>query len=489
MSLIIEDIKGQTSVSYSKIISSFSLMSGAAILTFILGIATNKVVAIVTGTGGIAIIGLFRNLISIIVSILVVGTPTVIVQRISTAPSDEAIPEIVKSVFSFLIFQILMLMFAAVFFADFISDWLFSKNNGSAHLDEIRIVLVMAIGILFSQTMIALLNGKVKLKKVTTINIVTAFATLIMVYPLLKMGDVGLAMIVGSGSLIGACIGFIYVRQTYRQELSEFAFITNVRKLFSSLPVSGWLLIHPIIIAGTFLNIQVMVNRYYGIDALGLYNAVTMLEGTTIMLLMAAMKSYYLPSLGQFSNQSDKQVFVNKVMTLLVVCVFPCIIIMIFGAKYILWLLFSEAFVPAASLLAIQSIALLSQVFSWCFAVYLLHEGRYGLYLALDASWAMLLLAGMWYVASNNFPLIALAATYLIGSLFSLTLYLSVILGFYGRGMLDARNVIFGLFVLAMAMFSYFIDVNGSIQLRVLFVSAMSVCSYFAIRIILKKIT
>ena len=101
---------------------------------------------------------------------------------------------------------------------------------------------------------------------------------------------------------------------------------------------------------------------------------------------MAAMKSYYLPSLGRFSNQMDKQVFVNKVLTLLIGCVFPCIIIMIFGAKYILWLLFSEAFVPAASLLAIQSIAMLSQTFGWCYAVYLLHEGQYGVYLALDTS-------------------------------------------------------------------------------------------------------
>ena len=94
----------------------------------------------------------------------------------------------------------------------------------------------------------------------------------------------------------------------------------------------------------------------------------------------------------------------------------------------------------------------------------------------------------MWYVASNDFPLIALAAVYLIGSLFSLELYLLVILRLYGRGMLKAHNVMFGLFVLAMAILSYLIDVNGSIQLCILFVSTMSVCSYFALRMILRKI-
>ena len=345
-------------LSARKIISSFSFMSGATFLTIILGMVTNKLIAVFAGPEGIGIVGLFRNFLGFIVPVLTVGTTTIIVQMISTSSSSGQVSEIVKSVFNLFIFQVLVAIISAIFLSGYISNWLFPDSEHYEHVHEVRIVFAMALAVLFSQSMIALINGKVNIKIVTTINIVTALSTLLMALPLIRLGNIGFAAIVGSGSLVGSVVGLYYVRLIYKKELRCFRLSLAALQKFSSLPISVWLLIHPLIVAAMYLNIQVIVNEYYGIIALGIYSAVAMLETTTIMLLMAAMKTYFLPTLGQINRQKDKEDFINKVLSILIIAVLPFILILMFGAKYILWLLFSKEFQEGADILAVHSMAM-----------------------------------------------------------------------------------------------------------------------------------
>lgn len=476
------------SLAVRKIISSFSFMSGATLLTIIMGMATNKMIAVFAGTEGIGIVGLFRNFLGFVVPVLTAGTTTVIVQMISTSSTPKKMSEIVSSVFNLFFFQVIVAVLAAIFLSGYISSWLFPTAINNAYVDEIRIVFAMAIAVLFSQSMIALINGKVNLKKVTVVNIVTALSTLVLTYPLVQLGGTGLAFIVGSGSIVGSVAGLYYVRKIYKNELHRIEFSLAIIKNIRSFPVSIWLLVHPLIVSATFLNIQVIVNKYYGINDLGIYTAVAMLETTTIMLLMAAMKTYYLPTLGQMKTQLEKEDFVNKVLSLLILAVFPFVITLIFCAKIILWLLFSKEFQTGSNILAIQSMAMLAQVFSWCYAMYLLHEGRYGIYLIIDSIWAIFLFCSMWYVASNGYPLIAIPTIYFIGSIISLMLYIVTAHRLYGKGMLNKRNIVLGLVAFLTILLAYFINQTAEVITKIFFVIIISGSFFYFIGINYKKI-
>ena len=475
-------------LSARKIISSFSFMSGATFLTIILGMVTNKLIAVFAGPEGIGIVGLFRNFLGFIVPVLTVGTTTIIVQMISTSSSSEKVSEIVKSVFNLFIFQVIVVIIAAIFLSGYISNWLFPDSEQYEHVYEVRIVFAMSLAVLFSQTMIALINGKVNIKTVTMINIATALSTLLIAIPLIRLGNMGLAAIVGSGSLVGSAVGLYYVRLIYRKELRSFRLSLAALKKFSSLPISVWLLIHPLIVSATYLNIQVIVNKYYGINALGIYAAVAMLETTTIMLLMAAMKTYCLPTLGQLNIQKDKETFINKVLSILIIAVLPFILLLMFGAKYILWFLFSKEFQVGADILAVQSMAMLGQVFSWCYAMFMLHKGQYRTHVFVDAIWASFLSFAIWFVASNGFPLISISIMYVLGSLFSLILYLVVSYRLYGKGILDLRNFFLCIVALVLVLAGFFISQKATIVAQITFVTIVGASIVYFVSFNYKKL-
>lgn len=476
------DIRVKKDISYSNIFAAFKLLSTATFLTIVLGIATNKIIAMIGGLNGIAMIGLFRNLINVVLSILSMGIATVVLQRISTTSNIEMIDEYIKSALLFLSLQICIVASLSLFSADIIAHWIFSDGKASSHLLEIRIVLLMAIGSLVMQTMIALLNGKVNLKPITIINVVSSLSTFALVYPLIKMGNIGLAFVVGSGSFIGSCFGIFYVWRIYGLSIRKFTASINMSVFFSKLPISIYLIIHPIVITITFLSIQAIVNNSYGVNGLGFYNAVTTIESTTIMLIMSSVRSYYLPVLGQLDNQSEKEEFVNKMITMLLIFLLPISVCLILGAKYILVILYNKEFIPAANLVALQSMALLLAAYSWCYAFYLNHKAHYGTYLILDTVWASLLLGGTWYVASHNFPLIAVVINYLMGSLISFSLYLFVIRKRYGRGMLNMRNIKLGLSSFLLLVLSIILSQKSGILLQAIYFIFIGSYTYYLVK-------
>lgn len=474
--------KVKADVSCSGIFSAFKILTGATLLTILLGIATTKIIAIAVGTKGIALIGLYRNLINMVATILNMGMSTVIVQRISTATDIDRRNEFIRTVFILLLFQIAIVVMLSVFFSDTITVWMFGSDADSSHTLWIKIVLLMAIGTMIMQTMIAVLNGTVNLKPITKINVITSISTFTLAYPLVKTGDIGLAMVVGSGSLIGACLGIFMVWRSYVLRIRDLLKSTASINFFSNLPVSGYLSLHPIVMTTTFLSIQVIVNNNYGVDSLGFYNAVTAIENTTVMLIMSSVRSYYLPALGQFEHQSEKEEFVNKMITMLTIFLLPISICLILGAKYILWLLYSDKFTAAANLLALQSIGLMLQAYGWCYAFYLNHKAHYGTYLILDAIWASLLMGGTWYVSSHGFPLISVFINYLIASLISLSLYLVVIRRRYGSGMLHIRNIRLGFTVFLIGISSVVISQKDVLLVQIIFFSSIVVYTFYLIK-------
>ncbi|MBT6229111.1 MAG: hypothetical protein HOI47_20920, partial [Candidatus Scalindua sp.] len=162
--------KAQNNISYGKMLSAFKILAGATLLTVILGIATTKIIAIVAGTNGIALIGLYRNLISMVVTVLSMGMSTVIVQRISTTTDTDTLDELIRAVLFLLFFQIAVVVLLLSFFSETISRCMFGPHAGPSHTLSIKIVLFMALGTMIMQAMIAILNGKVNLKPITIIN-------------------------------------------------------------------------------------------------------------------------------------------------------------------------------------------------------------------------------------------------------------------------------------------------------------------------------
>ena len=347
----------------NRVVSSLGIAVLATVIATIFGIGTNKIVAVYMGTDGIALIGFFRRIIGLIVPILSFGSTTAIVRLISLAPSSKQISQVIESVFNMFILQFFTILLIIFFFSKYLSIYLFGDALAGAHLTEVRVVLSMSYIIILHQSIISIISGGVNIKAVSVINIFTAFFTFIFAYPIISnLGDMGVALLSGSGGFAGLILGLIYLNFIYRDELSKISLsISNIKNI--SFPISSWLLMHSVLIAMVDISVYAIISRYYAMETLGIFNAVIMLESSIVMLLMSGMKMYYLPMLAKLKNTEERKIFVNKILLILIAVSFLSILFLITINKWILLILFSKEFVSGSEMLKIQAITILPQVF------------------------------------------------------------------------------------------------------------------------------
>lgn len=465
----------------NRVVSSLGVAALATVIATIFGLGTNKIVAVYMGTDGIALIGFFRRIIGLIVPILSFGSTTAIVRLISLAPSSKQISQVIESVFNMFILQFFTILLIIFFFSKYLSIYLFGDALAGAHLTEVRVVLSMSYIIILHQSIISIISGGVNIKAVSVINIFTAFFTFIFAYPIISnLGDMGVALLSGSGGFAGLILGLIYLNFIYRDELSKISLsISNIKNI--SFPISSWLLMHSVLIAMVDISVYAIISRYYAMETLGIFNAVIMLESSIVMLLMSGMKMYYLPMLAKLKNTEERKIFVNKILLILIAVSFLSILFLITINKWILLILFSKEFVSGSEMLKIQAITILPQVFSWCYAVYLIHLGEFRRYLLVDVLWGVLLLTGVFFVASNGFPLVEISMVYIYASVISVALYIFHMYKVSNMDILSVYSIFLGVALFCIAILVYLIEANG-LDIRkaiALLVSIILIILYF----------
>ena len=373
------------------------------------------------------------------------GAITIIVQRISVAKTQEVISKILYTSRYLLAIQVIFGVLVAGILSEPIAKLLFNNEIYNQYILSVRLVIIMSIIILISRSIISIINGRVELKKISIINLSMASVTMVSSYFLISYGDIGLSLIIGSGSVVGIMVGLYFMHKVYFNEISLNVKPTSLSDLLKSAPVSIWLILHPLVISMSLLGVQSLVGQYYGLDSLGLYAAVMLIETTFLGLLMAAMSSYFMPTLGKIESVDDKSIFINKVITMLLAITVPFVVVMAILGKYVLSILFSSEFESASSLLLVQSLSLITAIFCWVYANYFIHNGNYRAYFIVDFVWVILLVSGIFYVAIKKFPLIYIAWTYLAMAIVSFAMYQLIIVKLYGSGLIDKKNIFIAL--------------------------------------------
>ncbi len=468
---------GQPSLSRG-IIGALRFTSVASILTIAFGVGTNKVIAVVAGTEGVALIGLFRTLSSIVTAILSLGVSELVMQRISTTQDRRLVHRILGATFIFFVFQSTTVLLVATFFSGAISNLLFGRQLGPEHTLEIRLVLGLTIGVLALQAATASLNGLVRVREASRVSIMTSLLTVLTVYPFLRLGRVGLTLVIGVTCFIGAAIGARYAWRASGLTMREFRAPRSWKEFIAALPISQWLILGPILLTGGSLAVQALVTRHYGLVELGYYNAASLLETTSIMVLMSAMRSYYVPMLGKLATQAEKRDFINKTLTILLVLLLLGVSVLLLGAPYLIRILFSPQFAPARDILLVLAISMLGQVFIWCGAMFILHKADYGTFLWVESIWVAIRVTGTASCVLLRYPLIAVAWVHVVGCTLSAIIYGLVIRRRYGGAIVNAYNAGIGIIVLGLFLLGKVIVDQGKVLPQAAFAATVvAVCT------------
>ena len=427
-----------------RFLAAIGLTGSAAILTISLGLATTKIIALVAGPAGIAVLGLYRYLGALVSRSLLVGLDTTVVQRISTTKNPKAVSDTVGAAFVGVVLQGVMIAAMSLAGAGLIGSWLFGTAATRLQVVEVRVVLAMAYANLIMQMMTAVLSGRAEVRKVASVGVVAAVVTLAVIYPLLQLGNVGLALNVGSGSTVGAALATFYVWRVYRPSWVPGPLVDRWRALSAALSRSAFLVLHPIVMMSGVVTVQSLIFGQYTLEGLGAYNAAMTVLDTALMVMMASARSFFLPSLGQIEAQKDKAGVVNRVLRLNIILASATTLVAIAGAPLLIPVLFSGGFESAVRILPPFSLALVGQAFVWSYAMFYLHRARYRLFFILDLIWAAAYVGGSALVVSWSGSLTAAAWVYAGSYCLSGIAYTLVAVNAFGSEMLAGANLRLG---------------------------------------------
>lgn len=433
-----------------RLIASLSLMSLATLAAIALSIITNKIIAVQTGPEGIALLGLYRSLGAWASQALTLGYTLIFIQRLAAAQSRGSIGEVFGAALLLSSFQTVAVILLVTFAGPLAASWIFTGEQSMLQTNSIRLVLAMTLANLFLQTGVSFLRGNAQMEALATVQLVTAAAALMLVSPLLSLGNPGLALTVGAGSAVGAGLASYLVWKHYRPSPSEISFDRSWALLRNSALDSILVTGQGVLVPGALLFLQSSLGSNRGLEALGWYLSALLIIETVVTTLLSSIRTYLLPILGRARSDAAMNQIFSSFLRLSLYAASAAGVLIILVSGPLLSALFSTRFSAAAGILAVLALSLPGQVFCWTYNTFLLHKNQIKKNVVLDMAYYLLFVSFSLVFLRLGFSEISIAWAYSICYFFWGGVFAVVTARSYG-------NLFFGSDILRLALTCQFL--------------------------------
>jgi O-antigen/teichoic acid export membrane protein len=364
--------------SYRQILRSSSIIGGASVINIAVGLLRIKVAAVLLGPAGVGLIGLLTNLAGTASAVAGLGVGSVGTRQIAEAVgrNDAAAMAAARRAL-FWGSLVLALLGAAVFWS--LRGVLAVRVLGDASLAGEVGWLALVVGLTVaaaSQT--ALLNGMRQIGDLARVSVLSALlSTLLGIGALMLWGRSGLVAFLIAAPLASFLLGHVYVArlpkiQAPRTPLPVLAGQWRaLAKLGAAFMVAG--------LAATLgqLLVRTLVQRQLGADALGYFQAAATISMTYIGFVLTAMGTDYYPRLtAAIHDHAAVNRMVNEQTEVALLLAGPVFLAMMGLAPWVIELLYSQRFHPAAEVLRWQVLGDILKVVSWPLGFIILAAGN-----------------------------------------------------------------------------------------------------------------
>ncbi|NMM81604.1 polysaccharide biosynthesis protein [Acidovorax sp. SRB_14] len=407
--------------SYRQILRSSSIIGGASVINIAVGLLRIKVAAVLLGPAGVGLIGLLTNLAGTASAVAGLGVGNVGTRQIAEAVgrNDAAAMAAARRAL-FLGSLVLALLGAAVFWA--LRGVLAARVLGEGSLAGEVGWLALVVGLTVaaaSQT--ALLNGMRQIGDLARVTVLSALlSTLLGIGALMLWGRSGLVAFLIAAPLASFLLGHVYVArlpkvQAPRTPLSVLVGQWRVlARLGAAFMVAGLAVTLGQLLART------LVQRQLGADALGYFQAAATISMTYIGFVLTAMGTDYYPRLtAAIHDHAAVNRMVNEQTEVALLLAGPVFLAMMGLAPWVIDLLYSQSFHPAAEVLRWQVLGDILKVVSWPLGFIILAAGNGRTFMLTETlavsvfvilTWLGLPLMG---VAASGMAFFAMYAVYL----------------------------------------------------------------------------
>lgn len=375
----------ENDATYDHVIKYTGLFGGVQGITMLVSVVRNKIVSVLLGPDGLALINIFNNATKLIHQSTNFGLSFSAVKHVAElfdTGAEEEVRSFVRTVRTWSLFTALLGLFVCLALCQQLSFWTFGSYDYAHHFALLSLVVAMMA---VQGGEIAILKGMKQLKKVALISVFGALATLAICAPLyffLRAKGILPSLVLCGAAVLAIHLYFSTKIVPWRTSLfsrGEYGKGVPMLKLGVGYIVAG------IFGEGAEYIIRTLIMRFGELADVGLYNSGYVLAVTYANIVFVAFDADYFPRLSASQHDVQRQnQTVNQQIEVGVLLMVPMLIFMVLAMPVIIPLLFSSRFVAAVPMAVCASFYMFFKAFTLPVAYLSLAKGDSRMYMVTE---------------------------------------------------------------------------------------------------------
>lgn len=376
------------------------------------GFVANKVIAIYTGPGGVAIVGAFSNIISIVLTFANGAINTGVVKYTAEYEGNN---DKLKLLFSTSLRVSLycsgFIGLLLIFFGAYFSSWIFTT---SIYANPIKILGLTIVLYSLNSLLISILNGKKKIKTYTIVNtlgsIIGLIFTLVMVF-FYKIEGAMYALVL-SQSLV-FFVSFFFISKMEWFSLDYFKQKIDIEILKKLSHYSLMAIVTALTVPVSQIILRNMLISTHGIQSAGFWQGMMRISDGYLMILTTALATYYLPKLSSLHTDKELRMEILYGYKLILPIVFLSSLLIYILRFFIIELLYTSDFSLMSDLFLYQLVGDFFKIASWILGYLIVAKSMTKIYILTEVG-SSLLYVGLGYFCVKFFGFTGISIAFFI---------------------------------------------------------------------------
>ncbi len=399
----------------SELIKVLGLTFLANLIKIGINLVTTKIIAVLIGPNGVAIIGQFTNFISTITTTSTGGVSNGVVRYSSEFKDDhKSYSAYLNAAFTITIVFSSITMFVLLLFAKQISIALF---DDSTFLSIIYITALTLFLFSINNFLLSIINGKKLYDKFILINIVSSITAFIFTALLVYFFQIYGALI--ALATYQSLVIFITIYIVKKHKLLS---IRDLKLNFTKehwLKISSYSLMSTVGLIWPLINISIRstIIDQLSIEAAGIWEGMTRISGLITAIVGAAISTYFLPRFSEIKNNTELKNEVVSGLKIILFSTFLLVCIIYSFKKIIVLVLYTEQFSQMTDLFLIQLSGDIFWVGKMTLSVVLIAKAMMKKYILLEVFFGLMYLLVSIILLGKGYGIVSVPIAHLIYNL------------------------------------------------------------------------
>jgi enterobacterial common antigen flippase len=370
-------VDSENKKSYGQILKSTALVGGSQVVNILLGIFRTKVMALLLGSDGIGLIGLYNAVTGLAGIITGLGIGSSGVRQIAEAAGSGDDKKVARTILTVrrtaLILGVLGMLLTALLCKP-LSQITFGNSDHAIAIALLSVTLLFGA---VSNGQTALIQGMRRIADLARLSVLGAFLGTLLSLPMIfYWGKGGIVPSIVAVSAISVFTSWWFARKipivmiplSWREAKAEARGLVTLGLVFMASNLMS---------SATNYVVCVLVLQQIGLDGVGLYQAAYTLSALYIGFVLNAMGMDFYPRLTVAAeNNTACNRMVNEQTEIGLLVAAPGIIATLTFASLIMELFYSEQFIPAYNVLRWQIMGMFLRVVSWPLGFITMAKGK-----------------------------------------------------------------------------------------------------------------